>query len=1248
MRTVAHTHAYTHTHTNTLIYIYIHIYANTTLRVLHMLLLVCLTYRMASLAAHGDRTPCAFKDPKPATPEQAQSLDAEHWREDVCVSIRASLQVSDVDSAFNLWTRQAERFCASLATMQDLPVCRKHFGRGQTPKVVQTPVQAPPASPDHWAADVRLASMIKLERKFSQLCSKLRSNPCSGSEAHQQLLNLCTNIQQAWARLFPDELCCISNIVPSFQEVNTMQEALAKRLVTYQQSLRDHHIDQHKSRLIQDWSQGSRKLTYAWVRDTEPYTTPCFQHPNQKNEYITKHAELHQMMLKDWSPLFNRYLDRQPPQYSDFIAEFPESLSPLREHTAHNPFSLPRLNSQMITDTIKNLKPTAPGADGWNVCEMQSLSHIAIELLTEIFNTIELCAIWPSTLFEVPVAALRKGEGSSPLDIRPISLTPILYRIWARARFFTQLQPWHVQWLPSQLRGGAPGRDAVDAFYDLALEAEFCAQTNRPLYGVLYDYTKCFDLVAWPVEKGLLTDLGMPLHVLEPMYAYAANIQRRFKLGSCVGPKFSNTNSISQGCPLAILRINALTGAWARAIANQPSLTQCSVGGYVDDRNLRSTSLQQLHNAIHISEKFDKATDAVLNLKKTHLFATTTASRKQLSSIKFDGREVTVVKDDKLLGGHLSFTQRRARWLADERAKKYQAVAKRIALCPLNYPAKHTLLATAGATKFNFGLELGSCTRKLEKQVRKVAINAVWAKRASKSNDIALTLCFKGHKTDPTQLKFIQPFITARRQLKKHPHIFPQWAHIWLVTQQNREKFNDFRSNAVGPSAVLFQAAREMAWDWVEPLVFKVPLGHSRCILLHLTDLSDEYFLHILRWGASSLLWRRAAATRKDTRGIQQGVDKNTTLQVLNSNTLLPYDQGILRAILAGGITTQVSKFHARVVSHTACPFCWRDPETTQHLFWKCPHWQQIRLTYLTEQQLRTCLDLPPCTQRTGIFPLTPEQADAMVQIHSNCQLQFKPESLPASPCEFAANIHRVMVAIVRARKEAEEQPVPDDFDPKPFTPARKKSKTATKPSPHIAGDDGNDDNKSPPQSALNNPPQVKPTHDEEGLLLSTSMRPGGSKFQYVQFKEKEGKFKAVVPHQAKRHTVGLFDSDVSAARAVKAFLDALEHGHAPMSRGEKRTAQFNAELNAKLTALNMRAREERRHHVKSAEEPTCKWCGKSVHRFYAQTFAESLCPTLSPSVDKSGSLTRAQNLSKTSTQALKRDVETHNKNAPS
>ena len=69
-----------------------------------------------------------------------------------------------------------------------------------------------------------------------------------------------------------------------------------------------------------------------------------------------------------------------------------------------------------------------------------------------------------------------------------------------------------------------------------------------------------------------------------------------------------------------------------------------------------------------------------------------------------------------------------------------------------------------------------------------------------------------------------------------------------------------------------------------------MPIGHSRHVSFHLLQYSDEYFLHILRWAASSMLWRRAAASRKDMKGIQQGIDKVTTLKVLNSPRLNTYD----------------------------------------------------------------------------------------------------------------------------------------------------------------------------------------------------------------------------------------------------------------------------------------------------------------------------------------------------------------------
>ena len=91
--------------------------------------------------------------------------------------------------------------------------------------------------------------------------------------------------------------------------------------------------------------------------------------------------------------------------------------------------------------------------------------------MTEFYNLVERSAQWPTATHEIPVAALRKDTGTSPLDVRPISLAPILYKIWAKIRF-TPLQCWHALWLPKALRGGAPGREAADVYYQLALDIE--------------------------------------------------------------------------------------------------------------------------------------------------------------------------------------------------------------------------------------------------------------------------------------------------------------------------------------------------------------------------------------------------------------------------------------------------------------------------------------------------------------------------------------------------------------------------------------------------------------------------------------------------------------------------------------------------------------------------------------------------------------------------------------------------------
>ena len=70
----------------------------------------------------------------------------------------------------------------------------------------------------------------------------------------------------------------------------------------------------------------------------------------------------------------------------------------------------------------------------------------------------------------------------------------------------------------------------------------------------------------------------------------------------------------------------------------------------------------------------------------------------------------------------------------------------------------------------------------------------------------------------------------------------------------------------------------------------------------HVLQHDEAYFLHILRLGASRMLWTRTSVNRKEFRGIQNGIDKGASLALCNSRFLSEYDKGILRSVVAGAV----------------------------------------------------------------------------------------------------------------------------------------------------------------------------------------------------------------------------------------------------------------------------------------------------------------------------------------------------------
>ena len=299
------------------------------------------------------------------------------------------------------------------------------------------------------------------------------------------------------------------------------------------------------------------------------------------------------------------------------------------------------------------------------------------------------------------------------------------------------------------------------------------------------------------------------------------------------------------------------------------------------------------------------------------------------------------------------------------------------------------------------------------------------------------------------------------------------------------------------------------------------------------------------------MLWKRAASQRKELGGIQHGIDKAATLCVLNRKPLLEYDRGILRSILACAIYTQRHLFKTQQADHPICPYCWEAEETLIHLFLALP--QVAAHSHATFHTCTApgCISATTSTLRTGIFLLTPQQAAAAANRHDAPMPDQ--QHAPVRPCTYHTQCHLMMIHIVKTRNEGDPASPPDDFDPSVYNRYPAPS-NPLHPRPPLE----------PPQNVhanrVGDQPQ-SPAVDGDGLFFSTSLRPGASKYKYVQKNEKSGLFRAVISYKGKRQSFGPYATDTEAACRVKEFLEQVRNDCAPLSRVKNALKNSHAPL---------------------------------------------------------------------------------------
>jgi ribonuclease HI len=491
-------------------------------------------------------------------------------------------------------------------------------------------------------------------------------------------------------------------------------------------------------------------------------------------------------------------------------------------------------------------------------------------------------------------------------------------------------------------------------FWSLALRIEGALLDGSPLVGISLDYRKCFDLIPHNILLRLVEDMGLSEQVSKPLRTMYANLRRRFRLGSAVGSEFVSTNGILQGCPLSVVLLNALVSVWCKAV--EVEVPQATPEAFADDTGATAKKIRHIQSVGKIAEEFAAATGQELNETKSCWFHT---SARKMRNLTLKGKPVPRAKVWKSVGARMCSRRGRTLGVLPIRVSSACRVADRICWLPLPLPKRAALTSALVLPRGTFGCAASGITKKQCQQLRGAALKAIWGtKRGRRCPEIVLTLFAQGHRVDPYQVAVYQSMTTFRSMMLRRPDLLTLFESVWDSHRQTRIL-------ATGPVSHLRAAVARLGWRWPSPWTF---LTEEGCEVQPLQMPQGEWE-HVLRESARKAEWRTAAARRSDMSGIEHGIDRDATLALLSGNHLVPFEQGILRGILAGAIWTQDRAQRSGRVASSVCEHCnTGEMEDHSHMWWRCPAWDGARQQHW-QPAFSSAASWPPCLSICGIVP---------------------------------------------------------------------------------------------------------------------------------------------------------------------------------------------------------------------------------------------------------------------------------------
>ena len=226
-------------------------------------------------------------------------------------------------------------------------------------------------------------------------------------------------------------------------------------------------------------------------------------------------AEIHEVIAKAWQDIFRRWDKEVRPTWQNFERSY-QHLWKARPQMQIGELQVDQMMKMIITWGAKK----AAGPNGWARSEWKQMTPAMVkqmrDMMTKMEETVENMTmeqllkdpVWPAAVRTAEVALIPKeaNQTPTPLDLRPITVTCLLYNLWAGTRFVEVIR-WCTTWLPKSIAGGIPESRIQECVWTvlLAMEGE-----EEGVVTAAIDSSKFFDMIVWEVVFPMMGKVGVP------------------------------------------------------------------------------------------------------------------------------------------------------------------------------------------------------------------------------------------------------------------------------------------------------------------------------------------------------------------------------------------------------------------------------------------------------------------------------------------------------------------------------------------------------------------------------------------------------------------------------------------------------------------------------------------------------------------------------------------------------------------